>query len=405
MLSSLIPVRSFLLAIFIIMAGSGFLSTLISVRLEAEGESPLAIGLVGTAYFAGLTIGALRVSKLIASVGHIRAFAVFVSIFSASSLTYAIHQDVGLWTVLRFIDGLTIAGVYICLESWLNERADKTSRASILASYMVALYSGQAAGQFLLNLGDAQPMLPFMVSAILLSLAVIPVVLTQVAQPVLGNLKSLSIRKLYEISPLGILGVILTGAMLGAFYALGPIFAGKLGMGLSEIALFTSSVIFGGVILQWPIGMLSDRFDRRKVLIACFALATAVCGAMIAIGGTGIYVFILGGLFGGFSFVLYPLCVAHTNDRLAEDERVGASGGLVLAYSMGAVGGPLLGSAVMAVIGPPGLFLFIGMCALLGTGFGLWRLYSGEAVPSEEQQSYQNLPRTTPVATSFDDET
>jgi len=402
MLSALLPVRSLLLAIFMMMAGSGFLATLISIRLERAGVGAVMIGLVGTAYFAGLTIGSLRVAPLIARVGHIRAFAAFVSIFSASTLAYAIHRDVALWTVLRFIDGFTVAGVFICLESWLNEQASQKSRGTILASYMIALYAGQAIGQFLLNLSDTKPSMPFLVAAILLSLALVPVVLTRIAQPVIDDLRPLAIKRLYAISPLGVVGASITGMMLGAFYALGAVYVRRLGMDLSDTAFFMSMVILGGVALQWPLGKLSDRLDRRRVIIGCFAAAFLICAVMAATRGPGMHLLLLGALFGGVSFALYPLCVAHTNDHLEPEERVGASGGLVLAYSTGAVAGPLIGAAAMALWGAAGLFLFIAASALAATAFGLWRLWKGAAVPGELQQSFQSLPRTTPMAAALD---
>ena len=403
MVTSLANVRTFLLAIFMIMAGSGFLSTLVAVRLEKAGTSAPIIGMVATAYFAGLMVGSLRATAIIASVGHIRAFAAFVSVLSASSLAYAIDDSVVVWLSLRFIDGLMISGVYICLESWLNERTDRVGRSSVLAGYMVALYSGQAAGQFLLNAGKESPALPFMYSAILLSIAVLPVVLTKVAQPSIGEQKPLSIRRLYQISPLGVIGVTATGMMLGAFYAMGPIFAQRLGMNLSSVALFTSCVIAGGVVLQWPLGALSDRFDRRRVIIAAFLGASVFSGVIAAFAAPGLHIFVLGAIFGGLSFALYPLCVAHSNDHIEASERIGASGGLVLAYSIGAVAGPMLGSIGIAIGGPAGLFAAIGLVALLATLFGFWRMSARSAIPNEDQGAWQTLPRTTPMATSATD--
>ena len=401
-LSALLPARSLLLAIFMLMAGSGFLATLISVRLERSGAEAPLIGLVGAAYFLGLTIGSLRVAPLIGRVGHIRAFAAFVSIFSASTLAYAIHRDVALWTALRFIDGFAMAGVFICLESWLNEQAEPESRGSVLAGYMIALYSGQAIGQLLLNLSDAKPSLPFMAAAILLSLALVPVVLTRIAQPVIGDMQPLGMKQLYAISPLGVVGATLTGMMLGAFYALGAVYVRRLGMDMSDTALFMGLVILGGVVLQWPLGRLSDSFDRKAIIIGSFAAATLICAAMAMTVGPGFHLLLLGALFGGVTFALYPLCVAHTNDRVAAHDRVAASGGLVLAYSVGAAAGPLAGAASLYLWAAGGLFLFIGGCAMAATGFGLWRQWAGMSVPGELQHSFQSLPRTTPMAASLD---
>ena len=404
MLSALNNVRTFLLAIFMIMAGSGFLSTLIAVRLELGGTPAPLIGLVGTAYFAGLTVGSLRVGKLIGQVGHIRSIAAFLSMFSASSLSYALWQDVAFWTVLRFVDGFTIAGIFVCLESWLNDRTDSTTRSSALAAYMVALYLGQALGQFLLNLSQEAPALPFMFSAILLSLALLPVALTKATQPAIQDMKPLSIKRLYGISPLGVVGTAATGVMLGAFYALGAVFIRRLGLSISDVAFFTSCAIGGGVLLQWPLGMLSDRFDRRRVLVSSFMMAALVCAALTVLSEIRLLLFALGAMFGGLAFALYPLCVAHTNDHIEAGDRVGASGSLVMLYSAGAVAGPLIGSLGMAIFGPPGLFGTIGLAALLAALFGMWRLYAAPPVPSEDQTAYLGMARTTALAMTSEEE-
>ena len=397
-MNSAYQIRALLLAIFLLMAGSGFLSTLIAVRLETAGISSGIIGLVATAYFAGLMLGSLRVERVITRIGHIRAFAVVVTVYSASSLAYAIVANPGVWTVLRFIDGFAMAGVFVCLESWLNQQASPRNRSAILAFYMIALYSGQAAGQFLLNLGQEAPDLPFMVSAIMLSIALLPVLLTRIEQPRIEAVTPFSLRRLYRVSPLGIVGTLVTGAMLGAFYALGAVYIQRLGLSLSQVALFTSCVIAGGVVLQYPLGFLSDRFDRRLVVIACFLAAAGTCAliSLVDLGASGTIA--LGSLFGGFAFALYPLCVAHSNDHLTEEERIGASSGLVLTYSAGAVAGPLIGSAGMGILGPAGLFAAIGVLALLGGLFGIVRTFARAAVPADDQQTFQSLPRTTPMA-------
>ncbi|MBX7492397.1 MFS transporter [Qipengyuania sp. 1NDW9] len=404
MLTSVYPVRAILAAIFMLMAGSGFLSTLIAVRLEQAGQSAGIIGLVATAYFGGLMLGSLRVERMIASVGHIRAFAAFVTVYSASSLTYAIIDQPAVWTGLRFIDGFAMAGVFVCLESWLNQQASPTSRSTILATYMIALYAGQAAGQFLLNLGENSPDLPFMISAILLSIALLPILLTKMQQPVIERVAPFSVRELYEASPLGIVGTLATGAMLGAFYALGAVYVQRIGMDISQVALFTSCVIAGGVVLQYPLGILSDRFDRRMVLNACFIAVAAICAVMALLPLSPFGTITLGSLFGGFAFALYPLCVAHSNDHLSEDERIGASSGLVLAYSVGAVAGPMIASLGMGTLGPPGLFASIGTLAVMGALFGLWRTIARAPVPAEDQQAFQSLPRTTPMAAVLESE-
>lgn len=401
MIASALSVRSLLLAIFMLMAGGGVMTTLVSVRLEAAGHGAVAIGFVATAYFVGLTLGSLRIGRIIRQVGHIRTFSAVVSLLSASTLAYALHQHPALWFMLRLIDGLCVASVFVCLESWLNDRAEPARRGSILAAYMIALYSGQAAGQFLLNLAAA-PIIPFVAASILISLAVLPVALTRMSGPAAAEQAPLSLRKLYAASPLGLVGVGVTGLMLGAFYALGAVFARGLGMTLSATALFMSIAIAGGVALQWPLGWLSDRFERRRIIVGVLA-GTAATGAALAFAGAAdLSLMMLAALFGGLAFALYPLCVAHTNDHLTPGERVGASGGLVLVYSIGAALGPLSGSLAMLALGPAGLFAWTGVCAAAALLFGLWRQRRRGPVPQADQQPYQLLPRTTPMAATLD---
>lgn len=402
MLAAALSVRSLLAAIFMMMAGGGFLQTLLSVRLEKAGYGALSIGAVATAYFAGLTVGALRAGPIVQRVGHIRAFAAFVALYSATALIYALYRDPFVWGALRFTDGLCVAGVFICLESWLNERAEPQSRSSILAAYMIFLYLGQAAGQFLLNVSDTKPSLPFVAASILISLSAIPVLLTRIAAPLIEANSPMPLRRLYVISPLGAVGAVVTGLMLGAFYGLAAVHIARLGLNLAETARFMSVVIIGGVALQWPLGRLSDRFDRRRVIVITFAATALSCIAIAMVRQGGAPLLLLGALFGGFSFALYPLCVAHTNDHLDPRQRVGATGGLVLLYSIGAALGPVAGAASMTVAGSGGLFWFIALCAAATLGFGLWRQATTSSVPADEQLDYQILPRTTPAAAMLD---
>jgi hypothetical protein len=287
-------------------------------------------------------------------------------------------------------------------ESWLNQRAEAGSRGTVLAAYMIALYIGQAASQFLLNVDGAAPSIPFVAASILISLSALPVALTRIDAPPLTSAATLPIKALYKISPLGTGGAAITGAMLGAFYALGAVYARRMGMELSQVAVFMSTVIFGGVTLQWPLGLLSDRFDRRRVIVLAFG-GTFAAGLGVAIIGTpGVALLACAALFGGLSFALYPLCVAHANDHLASEQRVPASGGLVLTYSVGAAAGPLVAALFMTAAGAQGLFLFIAACAGAALLFGIWRQTRRSPVPAEEQQSYQILARTTPALAILD---
>jgi MFS family permease len=395
-------VGTLLLAIFMLMAGSGFLATLISLRLEAAGASATIIGLVATAYFVGLTIGSILAFSVVARVGHIRAFAAFVSLFSATSLSHAIHLDPLAWALLRLIEGFCMAGVFVCLESWLNERAEPKTRGAILALYMIALYAGQAIGQFLLNINHPWPAMPFIAASILLSLAVIPIALTRITAPAPPEGRIMQPARLYRASPLGVVGAGVTGVMLGAFYGLGAIFARGVGLRDAGTALFMSATILGGVALQYPLGWLSDKIDRRKVIVGSFAATLAISLAIFLAAEGRHQLMLAGALFGGTCFALYPLCVAHTNDHLRSSQRVNATGGLVLVYSLGSAAGPVPASALMEALGPRSLFLFIAVCAGLVVAFAGYRLLTAPPVPSERQRPYLILPRTTPLAAKLD---
>ncbi|MDE1918197.1 MAG: MFS transporter [Sphingomonadales bacterium] len=405
MLAAIAPVRSLLLAIFMLMAGSGFLSTLISLRLERAGAGTMAIGAVATAYFGGLVVGALRAGGIVRQVGHIRAFAAFVTLLSASTLAYALVHATLLWACLRLIDGICVAGVFICLESWLNDRAEAQTRGSVLAAYMVALYSGQAAGQVLLATSGALPAVPFQLASILISLAILPLCLTRSSAPAPVEVQAFTLRALYHASPLGTVGAVATGLMLGAFYGMAAVQVRRLGLDLGATANFMMTVIMGGVALQWPLGHLSDRHDRRRVIVGCFGATLLVCAALSMQASGGVVVLVLGAVFGGLAFALYPLCVAHCNDRLLAAERVAASGRLVLLYSVGAAIGPLAAGWLMSLVPAGGLFLFIALCAGGTLIFGLWRQAASPPVPVPDQQDFQIVPRTTPLASLLDPNT
>ncbi|WP_299308239.1 MFS transporter [uncultured Croceicoccus sp.] len=394
-------VGSLLIAVALLMLGNGFVGTLLSIRLEAAGVSAPFIALLTTAYFAGLTAGSFRMGGLVARVGHIRAFGAVVSLLSASTLTYAIFPNLVLWIVLRFVDGLCIAGVYLCIESWLNRRATVETRGTILAAYMIALYSGQAAGQFFVNL-EGSPMLPFVVSSVLVSLAVIPVALTRIASPDIEAQSHIALPALFRASPLGLVGVGATGLALGAFYGLAAVAGRQSGLAIGNITFFISAVIAGGVALQYPMGHLSDRFDRRLVILVA-TVGGALAAVALAVAGAVVWAMALAGaLLGGMVFALYPLCVAHTNDRLTEEEQLSASGGLILVYSAGAAAGPIAGSLAMQMIGPAGLYLFIAGVIGAAMVFAIWRIFRSEAVPNDQQQPYQILPRTSPMSAALE---
>jgi MFS family permease len=411
MFAVLLSVAPLLGGVGILLLGSGLLGTLVGVGLADMKAGPTVSGLVMAAYFLGLILGALRVSRIIARVGHIRAFAALASIFSAAGLIHGFLADPWLWGLLRLIEGFCMAGLFMCAESWLNARGTPETRGTLLSVYMITTYFFQGLAQFLLVLGDTNGFLLFAVVSILTSMALVPVAITRMPAPDLPDISSFGLPRLFRVSPTGMTGALVAGLVLGAFYSLGPLYARSVGLDLTGVAAFMSAVIIGGLLLQWPLGRLSDRMDRRLIIAGSSAALTLA--SLILAGGQwmGIdlslpldrWVFLGSAvLYGAVVTTVYPVSVALVNDRLDPGDMVSASGGLLFAYSIGAVVGPLVASTAMEGAGPAGLFLF---CALVAAGmaaYSMMRMRVREAAPDEEKQPFQIVARTTPVATEMD---
>lgn len=406
MLSTLRLVSSLLLGIAFLMVGSGGLSTILAFRMGVAEHPSTVVGLVTSMYFIGLVLGTSSCHRLISNVGHIRAFAALGSLMSAATLAHALTPDPWVWGVLRFVVGFSTVGMFMCTESWLNEKSSNKIRGQVFSLYQIVLYMGQGAGQFLINIPDQFGTVLFILTSILMSLAILPVAMTRVSAPELPKPVRFRLARVWGISPTGMTASLASGIVMGAFYGLGALFAQKVGLSTSETAQFMGAVIIGGLVLQWPIGKLSDTFDRRLVIIGVAVATTLVCFAIMnkdVNNGTGLLA--VGALFGGLSFTLYPLAVAYMNDYVEADDIVPASGGLMMAYGIGAAVGPTAGALMMDVFGPPGLFIFIGVITVLLTIFIVWRLTQRASLPNDEQGDYQAMQRTSQVVYEFYPET
>ena len=392
-----------LLGITFIMVGNGLQGTLLGLRASLEGFPTTATGIVMTGYYVGFVAGSIVVPKLLKNVGHIRVFAAMASLASGAVLLHGLWVHPVGWTLFRVLTGFCFAGLFVVSESWLNDAATNRNRGQLLSVYMALVFSGMAGGQFLLLLADPQSFELFIAVSLLVSFALVPIVLSVSPAPGFEAPAHLGWRELYSMSPLGVAGAVMVGTAHAALFTMTPVYAGLVELSLGQVSVLMSAALLGGMALQWPIGWLSDRFDRRRVITAVsFAAALAALGAwsMSDVSWPAFLVFVF--LFGGTCLPLYSLCLAHISDFLAPEQIVAASATVVLVHGVGLCVGPLLASAGMTAMGPNGLFLFL-MAVHAGIGvFALYRMTRRSARPLEDQRHYEAMsPRTSPIGAAI----
>lgn len=396
MFSAISSVWPLLLGVALFMMGSGLQGSLLGVRAGTEDFSALVTGVVMSAYFAGFLIGSMIVPRLVARVGHIRVFGALASLASIAVLLHAVFLDPVAWIALRLLTGFCYFGLFVVAESWLNERSTNATRGQLLSVYVIVMTGCMALGPLLLNIGNPDGFDLFIAASVMVSLALVPLSLTAYPAPAFHELEKLKLTQLYRISPLGVVGCVTNGATSGALIWLASVYAQKVGMPIASVSLFAFASIVGGMVLQWPLGQLSDIFDRRRVITGT-TLAGAALAALAALyGGDNPVVLMLGvGVVGGMAIPLYTLSVAHTNDHLEPRQMVAASSGLLFANGLGGIAGPALAGGAMSILGPSGYFWFpAAAMAALGV-FALWRMTQRAATPNEEQTPYVPVPRTS----------
>lgn len=319
------------------------------------------------------------------------------------SQTKSLFVNPFLWIACRFCMGFFTAGLWIVIESWLLMVAGKENKGTVLSYYMIAFYAAQAIGQFILTRVSALSLIPFSIASLFISLSVVPVALTKSKSPAVEGRSLLSPLKLMRISPFGFLSSFGSGLIMGAFFGLAPVFAYKIGMNNNDIVTYMGVTIIGGFVLQWPLGRLSDKVSRRSVLIGVSLITSSIAllMALASLAATDI-LFILSVLFGGFSFTMYPMSISYANDYLDSKDLVAATGGLLVAYGIGCVIGPLLAPVAMQIIGPSGLYVYFAFIAATVGVFGLMRRKYKKPIPISEQAKYVSVPRTTPKASELD---
>lgn len=386
---AIVSVFTLLLGIAIILAGNGLLGTLLGVRGQLEGFSETSLGLVMSGYFVGYLIGTRLVPRLIRQVGYIRVFAALASVASIATLSHGLYLNAVVWFLLRLVSGICIVGLYISIESWLNERSSNQERGNVFSAYMTTTLIGLGIGQALLMAGEVDNLELFALASVLLSLGLVPVAMTKVKEPPIVEASRLGLRKLYSISPLGVVACVFSGLVFGSFWGLGPVFASAIGLDKGGVATFMSLTILGGVVMLWPVGRFSDNHERRKVLAWTCGLASvgALAGA-VAVGHGAVWVMLGGFAFGSFAFSMFSLATAHTIDHLDRSHVLEATSSLQLVWAIGAIVGPILAGLLMQRFGPEMLMFFIAASASAPAVFGCYRMTISESVALGQQGDF-----------------
>ncbi|MAZ18197.1 MAG: MFS transporter [Ahrensia sp.] len=399
MFKTLSGVWALLLGILLIMLGNGMQFTLIGLRGGIEGFSATALAVVTSAYFAGFLSGARFTPVLIRRVGHVRVFAALGSFMSAALISFPLVTEPWAWTLLRLLVGFCMSGIYVTAESWLNDASTNETRGQVLAAYMISQTLGIIGAQWLLTLGDAGTSVLFIGASILVSISFAPILLSASRTPTTEVARPMPLRELFFQSPLGTVGIFLLGSVYATQSGMGAVFGSQIGMPADQIALFVAMLFAGALVLQYPIGWLSDRMDRRRLIFGASAAGVLFCAVGFISGGQVWFLMLSAFIAGGVTTPLYALFLAYTNDFLTTEQMPAASGGLVFTFGLGAIAGPLATGFGMERFGPFTFWLVLGATFAGIALYALYRMTKRAAVPVAETESYLGvLPTATPVA-------
>jgi MFS family permease len=386
MLQVLSSAWALLLGMGLLMVGNGLQGTLLGVRGAIEGFSTFQMSFVMSAYFIGFLGGSRMAPDLIRRVGHVRVFAALASFISAVMILYPAFANPVAWFVGRVIIGFCFSGVYVTAESWLNNAADNRNRGKALSLYMIVQMVGIVSAQGLLLVGDPSGYETFVLASVVISVSFAPILLSISPTPAFDTAKPMSLRRIMEISPLGCVGMFLLGGVFSAQFGMSAVYGAEAGMSLGQISAFVASFYIGALVLQYPLGWLSDRTDRRILIMAVAALGAVAALAGMALGAQFPMLLIAAFVLGGMTNPLYSLLIAHTNDYLDHDDMAAAAGGLVFINGLGAISGPLLTGWLMGagVFGPSGFFLFMAMLLVILGTYAAYRATQRPAISSDD---------------------
>jgi MFS family permease len=393
MWKSIQPVAPVLFAVVLMEGALGIMSPLIGYRLSSTGASTFVVGAAASAYFLGFLLGTLTCQKMIDRVGHIRAFGVFAVSASNIAILYTVLHQPAFWVLLRGLSGYALAGAFVVIESWMTTKAGETNRGRVFALYTTASWAASGVSPLLLNFDEPGGNLLFVLVTIGLSAAMIPMAITRIGKPEIGEHKYLSIAKLFRISPTGVVCAFGSGMMNGGLYGLMPAFIDDHGYGEKELSLLYSITTIAALVTQYPIGYISDNYGRRPVIIAIMAASAVTALALYALPDLSFtWLVVLFFMLTAFESPLYALAVGQTTDYVERQDFVAASSGLLFAWGLGSCFGPTTAGAVMHQLGPQGLLLFAAACFILVGLFAIYRVIRRRAKTPQEQSDYVAVP-------------
>lgn len=409
MFASYRPIFSLLRGTAFLLAGSGLHGLLLPLRGQAEGFSTVSLGLMGTAWAGGFVAGCYFAPRLVRQAGHVRAFGAFAAAAAIIALLTGLIIGEVVWIILRVFTGFVMAGAFMVIESWLNEKATNENRGTVFGLYMMVTFGSIMVGQMIVATSDIRQDSLFMVAGIFFCLALIPTAVSSQASPKPLQDVSLDLAGLYANSPVSFAACLLIGVANGAWGTLGAVYGAQIGISTAEIALMMSLVVVAGAALQLPIGRLSDRTDRRYILIGtATAAAVMALAVFVFTPRSGAFVIAMTAAYGAFAYTLYSLAVAHANDHAKPEEFVKVSGGLLLLYGFGTMIGPVIGSTLMTTMRPESLFLATALAHLLLAGYTTLRIGRRAPVPIADRDPFKTMPAdraVTPEATRLDPRT
>ena len=381
--------------LLLIMAGNGLQVVLLGVEAKDSGFSNVVTGFVMAGYFLGIFFGSILVPKLLNNVGHVRVFGAMSALASAAVLVIALFFNPLVWAMMRILTGFSFAGMYIVCESWLNDKSTNETRGQMLSLYMIISMGGMGIGQMLVGFGDEQSVGLFLLASVMVSVAVVPILLTAGAAPGFEAPERMSIRRLVQVSPLAVVGLAINGVAVSMMFGMGAVYGRSIGMDTIEIGYFMTAPMLGALLLQYPVGRLSDRFDRRLVILSVSIMGGIAAGCATLFGQQQFGLLLLCMLiYGGALFPSYSLCIAHANDFLTPSQMVAAASGLVMVNGVGAVLGSPLAALAIEYLGVGFFFVMIAGVQVVMVCFVLFRMSRRPAVPNEAQGPFVAIPES-----------